>query len=123
MKPRNADHAVRMMRSMLRPKLRHMAKATIDGHVERAERIARWIYARWRVGAYQMKVKHFGSFMQAVTLEQAPATQRKYWNTLCHIVEARGRADAWLRLLEGPWGRPAPRLSRTCGERPSTPGA
>ncbi|MGB9671238.1 MAG: hypothetical protein ACPLXR_08855, partial [Halothiobacillaceae bacterium] len=90
------------------------AKASIRGHVERGERIARPIEERFGIREpRQWQAKHLRWALKRWTDRFSPATRYDYWRTARALASALGRWPDWEPHLRGPWrrqsrgGRPA----------------
>lgn len=95
------------------------AKASLRGHIERAERIARAIEARFGIREpQQWRAKHLRWALERWANGLSESSRYDYWRTARALASVLGRWPDWEPLLRGPWqrqgkgGRPA-KLART----------
>ena len=95
------------------------AKASINGHIDRGERIAMEIQRRFQVGEpHQWQVKHLRWVLERWASEKSEATRYDYWRTVRVLASALGRWQDWRPHLEGEWcrhgiGGRSPKLSNS----------
>ncbi|AUM01336.1 hypothetical protein B4966_15105 [Rhodocyclaceae bacterium] len=102
------------------------AKASIRGHIERGERIARAIKDRFGVGEpRQWRAKHLRWALERWTNGLSASSRYDYWRTARAMASALGHWPDWEPHLRGPWqrqgrgGRPA-KLARAGTRVPGT---
>jgi len=90
------------------------AKVSVRGHIERAERIARAIHARFGIPEpHRWQAKHLRWVLERWAGGLSSASRYDYWRTVRALASALGRWPDWEPHLRGPWqrqgkgGRPA----------------
>lgn len=90
------------------------AKASIRGHIERGERIARAIQDRFGIREpSQWRVKHLRWVLERWAAGLSASSRYDYWRTARALASALGRWPDWEPHLSGPWQR------RGTGGRPA----
>lgn len=90
------------------------AKASIRGHIERGERIARAIKARFGIREpRQWRAKHLRWVLERWAAGLSASSRYDYWRTARSLASALGRCPDWEPHLSGPWQR------RGIGGRPA----
>jgi hypothetical protein len=94
------------------------AKSTINGHIERGERIADGIQTRFSISEpRQWQAKHLRWFLERGTVNMASTSRYDFWRTARVLASALGRWPDWEPHLYGSWckcgtgGRP-PKLTQ-----------
>ena len=90
------------------------AKASINGHIDRGERIAAAIQERFQISEpHQWQVKHLRWMLERWAEPLSPSTRYDYWRTARALASVLGRWSDWESHLRGSWcrqgvgGRPA----------------
>lgn len=90
------------------------SKASINGHIDRGERIAAAIRERFHLSEpHQWQVKHLRWMLERWAEPLSPSTRYDYWRTARALASVLGRWPDWEPHLRGPWcrrgvgGRPA----------------
>ena len=90
------------------------AKASINGHIDRGERIAVAIQERFQISEpRQWQVKHLRWVVERWAEPLSPSTRYDYWRTARALAAALGHWPDWAPHLQGSWcrigvgGRPA----------------
>lgn len=90
------------------------SKASINGHIDRGERIAAAIRERFHISEpHQWQVKHLRWMLERWAEPLSPSTRYDYWRTARALASVLGRWPDWEPHLRGAWcrqgvgGRPA----------------
>lgn len=82
------------------------AKASIRGHIERGDRIARAIQDRFGIREpRQWRAKHLRWALERWTSGLSAGSRYDYWRTARALASALGRWPDWEPHLRGPWQR------------------
>ncbi|MDI6748913.1 MAG: hypothetical protein QMD73_01885 [Rhodocyclaceae bacterium] len=83
------------------------AKASIRGHIERGDRIARAIQDRFGIREpRQWRAKHLRWALERWTSGLSESSRYDYWRTARALASALGRWPDWEPHLRGPWQKP-----------------
>lgn len=100
------------------------AKASINGHIDRGERIAMAIQDRFQISEpHQWQVKHLRWVLERWAGGMSDSTRYDYWRTVRALVSVLNHWPDWSIHLRGPWCKPGtggrpPKLS--CGQTTGT---
>ena len=90
------------------------AKASINGHIDRGERIAVAIQERFQISEpHQWQVRHLRWVLERWAAPLSASTRYDYWRTARALASVLGRWPDWDPHLRGSWcrrgvgGRPA----------------
>lgn len=65
------------------------------------------LWMRWRIGPYQLQIKHLRWYFTEHIKYHAPGTQYRHWLWVAELTTILGRYDDWEPHLRGPWRKPS----------------
>jgi hypothetical protein len=105
MKPCNLNHAKRQIRQLLVRKLSGKRGTAVKAKLTKAEHIITVIWSRFKIGIYQLQLKHLRWYLTTKINTLKPSSQYRYYLVIREIVCILQK-QGWLPRLNGPWVRP-----------------
>lgn len=105
MRPWNYQQARQQAQILMEQKISHRNPRTKKNLLHHYMNIAEQLWRRWRVGPFQMKVKHLRWYFSHLK-DRAPGTRYRHWLRAAEMLKALKKYADWEPHLRGRWRNP-----------------